>query len=54
MVGNGIWVLWVIAVFGGATGEETSASILRGVPSCGDSSRSKTEESWFADGIALD
>ena len=44
----------MIAVFGGAIGEETSVSILRGVPSGGDSSRSKTEDNWFVEGIATE
>ena len=44
----------VIAVFGGAIGDETRVSILRGVPSGGDSSRSKTEDSWFAEGVATE
>ena len=43
-----------IAVFGGATGDETRESMLNWTPSGGDSSRSSREESLLVRGVALD
>ena len=44
----------VMIVSGGATGDETSVSILRGVPLGGDTSRSKTDDSWFTEGVGME
>ncbi len=43
-----------MAVFGGAIGDDTKVSILRGVPSSGDSSRSKTEDSGCLEGVVME